>query len=179
MCGLTLPKERGTKSAVTTASSSSKAASDLLMSNQAFNWMRHVAILLSVAWAGIFGYLEAVALNYSILAEVVFSHFTIENVLLAGIAVIFGLLPFAVAIRFGDARLCRKSIISVIQITCISILFEDIAYFISLGELIRPGDWTTQILGGFFVPYTILFIPTWYIIALLTIVATQITISRI
>ena len=130
---------------------------NFIISSKAFAWTRFVAITLSLSWAGIFGYLEADALNYSILAKTIFDHFTIENVMLFFIALIFGLLPFAVSIRFGDSRLCKKSIVSVFQVVCISILFEDIAYFASLGTLIKPQDWTSAIFGGLYIPASFLF----------------------
>jgi hypothetical protein len=152
---------------------------DLLMSAQAFKWIRLVSISLSVIWASMFGYLEADALNYSSLAKDIFGHFTIENVLLLCIATILGLLPFAVAIRFGDSRLCKRSLISVFQVICVSILAEDIAYFVSLGQPIAPGDWTAQLLGGFFMPFTRVFVPTWYAVVLFLIAVSQYAMSRI
>lgn len=123
--------------------------------------------------------MEAIALNYPALSEVIFAHFTIENVMLLCIAFIMGLLPFAVSIRFGDERLARKSVIAVFQVVCISILVEDIAYFVALGKLIVPGDWTAQILGGFTLPFGSIFVPSWYLAMILAIGFLQWIISRI
>ncbi|MDH2901335.1 MAG: hypothetical protein PXY39_10220 [archaeon] len=152
---------------------------ELSMSVYAFKWIRVVAISLSLVWASIFGYLEADALNYTNLATSIFGHFTVENVMLLFIATILALMPFAVTIRFGDSRLSRKSIACVFQIICISILAEDISYFAILRQVILPTDWTAEFLGGFFVPMTTLFIPTWYVVTATLIVFSQYVISRI
>lgn len=106
-------------------------------------------------------------------------HFTIENVMLLAIAGILGFLSFAASIRFGGTRLAKKSIISVAQIICLSVLFEDIAYFVFLRQLVGPADWTAQLLGGFYVPLTVLYVPTWYVIIAMAIIAAQWCISRI
>jgi hypothetical protein len=152
---------------------------DLLISVHAFKWTRFAAIFLSLVWAGIFAYLEATALDYAALSKIVLGHFTIENVMLFFIATILGLLPFVTTIRFGDSSISKKSLIAVFQIICISILAEDVSYFVILRHAILPNDWTAQFLGGLFVPFTTLFIPTWYIIISVLIVLSQYWISRL
>ncbi len=149
-----------------------------VISAKAFKWTRAFSVLLSIIWALIFGYLEADALNYTGLAQSIFGHFTMENIMLLCIATIVGFLPFAAAIRFGEPKLARKSVISVFQIVCLSILVEDIAYFVYLGQPILPSDWTAQMLGGFYLPLIGLFVPCWYFLAMGLIALSQYAISR-
>jgi hypothetical protein len=149
------------------------------MPAQVFAWVRYLALTLSIVWAASFGYIESVALNYSALREIVLSHFTIENLFVGLVAAIIGLLPFAVAIRFGNHSLSRKAAFSAAQVFAIAILAEDIAYFVSLGTPIRPTDWTAQILGGVFFPGTALFVPTWYFLAIAFVGSCQFAISRV
>jgi hypothetical protein len=149
------------------------------MPAQVFNWSRYLALCFSVAWALFFGYVEAVALDYSTLQEILFDHFTIESVLVGMAALIIGLLPFAVAIRFGTSNLAKRSLLCAFQVFWLGVLCEDIAYFASIGVSIKPSDWTAQIFGGIYVPGTIIFIPIWYLLAAGCILLSQVGISRV
>jgi hypothetical protein len=148
------------------------------ISEKAFSWIRVFSISLTLAWTATFAYLEAFALNYG-LPHYFFQHFTTENLALALLGIMFGLSPFALTIRFGDPGTRARSLLTVVEIFCLGILAEDVSYFIILWAPIRPQDWTAQILGGFYLPGTTLFVPTWYALAAGGILLAELAVRRV